>query len=147
MNRSFEVWFSPGAHSGAGVDQKLRVTKRYTEVLRLYQEWESGCWQPLIGVSGGRCVLFPIWEGVPDRETTTCKRSIHSGAHNDGYCESVVSLQLRGDKRWRMLGTESRVPFASIGRILWRIRSVLLLTSVIAEWGGVCFRILFSFLS
>ena len=44
MNRSFEVWFSPGAHSGAG-------------------------------------------------------------AHNDGYCESVVSLQLRGDKRWRTLGS------------------------------------------
>ncbi|CAJ1444586.1 unnamed protein product [Effrenium voratum] len=42
MNRSFEVWFSPGAYSGAG-------------------------------------------------------------AHNDGYCESVVSLQLRGDKRWRKM--------------------------------------------
>jgi len=41
MNRTFEVWFSPGAGSGAG-------------------------------------------------------------AHNDGYCQSVVSLQLRGDKKWRM---------------------------------------------
>ena len=42
MNRSFEVWFSPGGHCGAG-------------------------------------------------------------AHADGYCESVVSLQLRGDKRWRKM--------------------------------------------
>eukprot|EP00928_Gymnodinium_smaydae_P047177 TRINITY_DN3146_c3_g1_i1.p1 TRINITY_DN3146_c3_g1~~TRINITY_DN3146_c3_g1_i1.p1 ORF type:complete len:588 (+),score=150.49 TRINITY_DN3146_c3_g1_i1:74-1765(+) len=42
MNRSFEVWFSPGAGAGAG-------------------------------------------------------------AHNDGYCESVVSLQLRGDKKWRKM--------------------------------------------
>jgi len=41
MNRTFEVWFSPGSGSGAG-------------------------------------------------------------AHNDGYCQSVVSLQLRGDKKWRM---------------------------------------------
>lgn len=42
MNRTFEVWFSPGDGAGAG-------------------------------------------------------------AHNDGYCESVVSLQLRGDKKWRMM--------------------------------------------
>jgi len=42
MNRTFEVWFSPGGHCGAG-------------------------------------------------------------AHADGYCESVVSLQLRGDKRWRKM--------------------------------------------
>mmetsp|Transcript_168173 Transcript_168173/g.540256 ORF Transcript_168173/g.540256 Transcript_168173/m.540256 type:complete len:547 (+) Transcript_168173:45-1685(+) len=26
-----------------------------------------------------------------------------AGAHNDGYCESVVSLQLRGDKKWRKM--------------------------------------------
>lgn len=30
-----------------------------------------------------------------------------AGAHNDGYCESVVSLQLRGDKRWRTLSTRA----------------------------------------
>eukprot|EP00933_Yihiella_yeosuensis_P013554 TRINITY_DN12502_c1_g1_i1.p1 TRINITY_DN12502_c1_g1~~TRINITY_DN12502_c1_g1_i1.p1 ORF type:complete len:561 (+),score=119.75 TRINITY_DN12502_c1_g1_i1:54-1736(+) len=24
-----------------------------------------------------------------------------AGAHNDGYCQSVVSIQLQGDKRWR----------------------------------------------
>merc|ERR1719203_315308 len=42
MNRTFELWFSPGSGSGAG-------------------------------------------------------------AHNDGYCQSVVSLQLRGDKNWRMM--------------------------------------------
>lgn len=42
INSSFEVWFSPGGHAGAG-------------------------------------------------------------AHNDGYCESVVSLQLRGDKTWRKM--------------------------------------------
>lgn len=42
MNKTFEVWFSPGSHAGAG-------------------------------------------------------------AHADGYCESVVSLQLRGDKRWRKM--------------------------------------------
>lgn len=53
-----------------------------------------------------------LWGGVfhaggsAPRLGVTSKRSIHSGAHNDGYCESVVSLQLRGDKRWRMLGTE-----------------------------------------
>jgi hypothetical protein len=40
MNRSFELWFSPGKGAGAG-------------------------------------------------------------AHNDGYCESVVSVQLRGEKKWR----------------------------------------------
>lgn len=42
MNRTFEIWFSPGGGSGAG-------------------------------------------------------------AHNDGYCESVVSLQLKGDKKWRKM--------------------------------------------
>jgi len=42
MNRTFEVWFSPGGRTGAG-------------------------------------------------------------AHADGYCESVVSLQLRGDKKWRKM--------------------------------------------
>jgi len=42
MNRTFEIWFSPGGHTGAG-------------------------------------------------------------AHNDGYCESVVSLQLTGDKNWRKM--------------------------------------------
>mmetsp|Transcript_11893 Transcript_11893/g.32141 ORF Transcript_11893/g.32141 Transcript_11893/m.32141 type:complete len:538 (-) Transcript_11893:118-1731(-) len=42
MNRTFEMWFSPGSGAGAG-------------------------------------------------------------AHNDGYCESVVSLQLRGDKKWRKM--------------------------------------------
>mmetsp|Transcript_50668 Transcript_50668/g.133840 ORF Transcript_50668/g.133840 Transcript_50668/m.133840 type:complete len:348 (+) Transcript_50668:2-1045(+) len=42
MNRSFELWFSPGSGSGAG-------------------------------------------------------------AHNDGYCQSVVSLQLSGDKKWRKM--------------------------------------------
>lgn len=26
-----------------------------------------------------------------------------AGAHNDGYCESVVSLQLNGDKKWRKM--------------------------------------------
>lgn len=26
-----------------------------------------------------------------------------AGAHNDGYCDSVVSLQLRGDKKWRKM--------------------------------------------
>jgi len=26
-----------------------------------------------------------------------------AGAHNDGYCESVVSLQLQGDKKWRKM--------------------------------------------
>jgi len=42
MNRTFEIWFSPGKGAGAG-------------------------------------------------------------AHNDGYCESVVSVQLRGDKKWRKM--------------------------------------------
>lgn len=42
MNRTFEIWFSPGSGSGAG-------------------------------------------------------------AHNDGYCESVVSLQLKGEKKWRKM--------------------------------------------
>jgi len=42
MNRSFELWFSPGAETGAG-------------------------------------------------------------AHNDGYCESVVSFQLNGAKKWRKM--------------------------------------------
>lgn len=28
-----------------------------------------------------------------------------AGAHNDGYCESVVSLQLKGDKAWRKMLT------------------------------------------
>lgn len=50
MNRSFEVWFSPGAHSGAGAgDQKVRVGKSRgskTEVLLYQDESESGCWQP-----------------------------------------------------------------------------------------------------
>mmetsp|Transcript_35705 Transcript_35705/g.80638 ORF Transcript_35705/g.80638 Transcript_35705/m.80638 type:complete len:566 (+) Transcript_35705:57-1754(+) len=26
-----------------------------------------------------------------------------AGAHNDGYCESVVSLQLKGEKKWRKM--------------------------------------------
>jgi len=42
MNRTFELWFSPGSGSGAG-------------------------------------------------------------AHNDGYCESVVSFQLKGEKKWRKM--------------------------------------------
>jgi len=28
-----------------------------------------------------------------------------AGAHNDGYCESVVSMQLYGDKKWRKMLT------------------------------------------
>lgn len=42
MNRTFEIWFSPGSACGAG-------------------------------------------------------------AHNDGYCESVASIQVRGDKKWRKM--------------------------------------------
>ena len=26
-----------------------------------------------------------------------------AGAHNDGYCESVVSYQINGDKKWRQM--------------------------------------------
>jgi len=51
MNRTFEVWFSPGSGSGAG-------------------------------------------------------------AHNDGYCESVVSVQLKGDKKWRKM-VEPEMTFLS----------------------------------
>mmetsp|Transcript_38129 Transcript_38129/g.109045 ORF Transcript_38129/g.109045 Transcript_38129/m.109045 type:complete len:548 (+) Transcript_38129:65-1708(+) len=51
MNRTFELWFSPGSGAGAG-------------------------------------------------------------AHNDGYCESVVSLQLRGDKKWRKM-MEPKMTFLS----------------------------------
>jgi len=36
---------------------------------------------------------FEIWFS-PGKE-------VGAGAHNDGYCQSVVSFQLRGDKRWR----------------------------------------------
>lgn len=47
----------------------------------------------------------------PAREVRTMYKHITvggAGAHNDGYCESVVSLQLRGDKRWRSLGLTDR---------------------------------------
>lgn len=35
-----------------------------------------------------------------------------ASAHNDGYCESVVSLQLRGDKKWRKM-LEPKMSFLS----------------------------------
>ena len=155
MNRSFEVWFSPGAHSGAGVggskaeDKKKRYTVNRSS---LYPDSsESGCWQPLIGVLGQKmCAFSSCGRECKTGKLRLTKRSVHSGAHNDGYCESVVSLQLRGDKRWRMLGREaSRVPFASIGtrRIYWRIRSVCCWLRLLRNGEEYVFRILFSFLS
>ena len=35
-------------------------------------------------------------------------------AHNDGYCESVMSIQLRGEKKWREM-VRARGPVHALG--------------------------------
>ena len=153
MNRSFEVWFSPGAHSGAGAggskaeDKKKRYTvNRSSPLPSLVGVWMLAAFDRSLGQK--MCAFSSCGRECKTGKLRLTKRSVHSGAHNDGYCESVVSLQLRGDKRWRMLGREaSRVPFASIGRIYCRIRSVCCWLRLLWNGGEYVFRILFSLLS
>lgn len=78
MNRSFEVWFSPGAHSGAGVggskaeDKKKGYTvNRSSPLPSLVGVWMLAAFDRSFGAED--VCFFLVWEGVQDGETTTYK--------------------------------------------------------------------------